>query len=352
MKRWIAVFLCGMLALSLCACGRDHREPASTPITTTEADSTTATTTTGALVVTDASGSAVTKPDGTPATTIVTGLPTKTQAVTKPGGETQTKPDGTVETEAVVPPYITVSTDAAGTTYTSLVPSQTVTTATTATTTTGALVVTDASGSAVTKPDGNPATTIVTGLPTQTQPVTKPGGETQTKPDGTVETEVVVPPYITVSTDAAGTTHTSLVPSQTVTTATTTTTTSTTTTTATTVTTTTTAPPAEQTINGIVLPASGHIADRRIKIGQVSLNGNEVSIVVRNTSSIWQSEDSKSYFKYVCYDKDDKPLESGKISFGYIPVLSEKTCKLTLPAGTAKLKLTDFKAEYWSKPVL
>ncbi len=333
MKQWLALILCGLLMVGLCSCGCDisHLATSSNPVPTI-----------GGLVVTDTDGSAVTDDDGSLVTTIVTGLPTSTRPVTDPAGSTVTKEDGTVETEVVIAPYITVSTDASGTTYTSLVPSNTTAgTTTTTTVTTGALVVTDGSGSPVTDGSGSLVTTIVTGLPTSTRPVTDGSGSTVTKDDGTVETEVVVPPHITVSTDASGTTHTSLVPSNT--TATTATTASTTQPTA--------GSSTEQVINGVTVPASGYAADNRIKLGTVSLNGNVLSLVVKNTSKAWETEDGKSYFLYVCYDKDNNMLQGGRINFGYIPVSSEKTCVLTLPDGTAKVALTDFKAEYWSKPV-
>ncbi len=248
------------------------------------------------------------------------------------------------------------------------------TTSTTTTTTTGALVVTDTQGTAVTNVDGSLVTTHVTALPTTVRPVTDPSGSTVTKEDGTVQTEVVVPPHITVSTDAQGTTHTSYVPEQTVTSTTTTTTTtessasnqsSSTTestmsstessapsqTTSTDSTTSTTKPTQQDVTNTVSLPAEGYTPDNRIKLGEVTLSGNTVSMVIRNITAVWESEDGKSYFEYTCFDKNNRKLSVGKIEFGYIQAKSSKLCTFDIPEGTVKVELTDFQVEYWTTPV-
>ena len=220
-------------------------------------------------------------------------------------------------------------------------------------TTTGALVVTDTQGTAVTNLDGSPVTTYVTALPTTIRPVTDPSGSTVTEENGTNKTEIVVPPHITVSTDAAGTTYTSYVPEQTVTTAVTTPTTTTTTTTAsaTTTTTNTTKPTHQEVADSISLPAEGYTPDNRIKLGAVSLQGQTVTMVIRNISAVWQPEDGKSYFEYTCYDKNNGKLSVGKIEFGFIPVKSSKICTFEIPKNTVKVLLTDFQVEYWSVPI-
>lgn len=220
------------------------------------------------------------------------------------------------------------------------------TTSTTTTTTTEALVVTDTQGTVVTNIDGTPETTHVTALPTTVRPVTDPSGSTVTKEDGTVQTEVVVPPHITVSTDAQGTTHTSYVPVQTVTTTTTTESTSTTEST-----TSTTKPTQQDAANTVSLPAEGYTPDNRIKLGEVTLSGNTVSMIIRNISAVWESEEGQSYFEYTCYDKNNRKLSVGKIEFGYIQAKGSKLCTFEIPENTVKVELTDFKAEYWSIPV-
>lgn len=222
------------------------------------------------------------------------------------------------------------------------------TTSTTTTTTTGALVVTDTQGSAVTNPDGPLVTTHVTALPTTIRPVTDPNGTTVTEADGTNKTEIVVPPHITVSTDAQGTTHTSHVTEHTVTTTTTTTTTTSTTTSTTA---STTRPTQQEVADAISLPAEGYTPDNRIKLGKVTLQGNTVTMIIRNISAVWEPEEGKSYFEYTCYDKNNFKLTVGRIDFGFIPVKTSKTCNFEIPEGTVKVVLTDFRAEYWSIPV-
>ena len=226
------------------------------------------------------------------------------------------------------------------------------TTSSTTTATTGALVVTDAQGTAVTDADGNLVTTIVTALPTIVRPVTDPSGSTVTKVDGTVETEVVVPPHITVATDAEGTTHTSLVPEQTTSVETTTSTTTTSTTSSTESTATSTTKPTQQEIvDAVSLPAEGYTPDNRIKLGSVTLSDRMVTMEIRNISAAWESEEGKSYFEYTCFDKNNVKLKVDKINFGYIPAKSSKICTFEIPKNTVMVELTDFKVEYWSKPV-
>lgn len=223
---------------------------------------------------------------------------------------------------------------------------------TSSTTTTGALVVTNAQGTVVTNPDGTPVTTYVSSLPTAIRPVTDPSGITVTQEDGTNKTEVVVPPHITVWTDAEGTTHTSHVTEHTVTTTTSaTTTTATTSSTVSSTTSSTTRPAQQETAGSVSLPAEGYSPDNRIKLGKVTLQGNTVTMVIRNISKVWESEEGKSYFEYTCYNKNNEILKVDKIEFGYIPVKSQKICTFEIPENTVKVVLTDFEAEYWSKPI-
>lgn len=126
--------------------------------------------------------------------------------------------------------------------------------------------------------------------------------------------------------------------------------TSTTTTTTTTTTGTTTRPPESDTPD-VILPEEGYTPDGRIKLGAVSLSGHTVTMVIRNVSSVWESEDGKSYFEYTCYDENDDVLLTNTLAFGYIPVKSSRTFTFDIPENTVKVVLTDFSAEYWSVPV-
>lgn len=101
----------------------------------------------------------------------------------------------------------------------------------------------------------------------------------------------------------------------------------------------------------VQLPQTGYSPDKRIRVGTVSLDGNVVTIEIKNTSSVWETEDDSSYFEYTCYDRDDAVLSVGRIDFGYIRKKSSKTCTFTIPWNTAKVELTDFAAEYWSSLV-
>ena len=129
---------------------------------------------------------------------------------------------------------------------------------------------------------------------------------------------------------------------------TTTTTTTTTTATATTTTTTTTTQPEEPQVE---LPKRGYSPDNRIKLGDVTLSGQTVTMEICNASAVWEPEDGKSYFEYTCYDENGSALSVGKINFGYIQSKSSKTFTFDIPKGTVKVVLTDFKAEYWSVPI-
>ncbi len=327
MKRFGSILLAVLLFTGLCGCGQDA-QPSTSSVPTTSAPTTITagnvqSTTTGALVVTDPQGSAVTEADGSLVTTIVNTLPTTIRPVTKPDGSTVTKPDGTKETEVVVPPHITVSTDAQGTTHTSHVPEQTITTTTTTVATTNG---------------ADNATTTQVGTTAD-----KNGSST------TTASHVTTGAATTVTTDVTTTTAATSV---TATTVTTTTTAATTTTVTTTTTTTTTAKPTTTTTaRPITLPSQGHKGDENIVIGAVSISGNTVTIEVKNTSKTLESEYGKSYFEYVCYDALGNEVKRDKINFGYIKANSSKICTFEVTDNTTKVELTGFAADYWSIPV-
>ncbi len=136
-----------------------------------------------------------------------------------------------------------------------------------------------------------------------------------------------------------------------VTTTTATTTTTTTTTTKTQPTTTTATRPPEPDTPEVSLPAAGYKPDNCIKVMSVSLSGQTVTMEIRNTSRVWETEDGKSYFEYTCYAENGNVLLVDKLLFGYIPTLTTKSYTFDIPEGTYKVVLTDFKAEYWSVPV-
>ncbi len=116
-------------------------------------------------------------------------------------------------------------------------------------------------------------------------------------------------------------------------------------------TTSTTKPTQQDISNAVSLPAEGYTPDNRIKLGEVTLADDLVTMVIKNISAVWESEDGKSYFEYTCYDKNNHKLEVGKIEFGYIPAKGQKICSFVIPENTVKVELTDFQVEYWSIPV-
>ncbi|MBQ4612107.1 MAG: SGNH/GDSL hydrolase family protein [Clostridia bacterium] len=109
--------------------------------------------------------------------------------------------------------------------------------------------------------------------------------------------------------------------------------------------------PTHQIIGDISVPATGYSPDDRIQIGEITVDGLDMSIEIKNISRKWESGDGESYFEYTCYDAEGNELSVGYINFGYIATRSNKVCTIVLAEGTAKVELTDFHAEYWSKLV-
>ncbi len=107
--------------------------------------------------------------------------------------------------------------------------------------------------------------------------------------------------------------------------------------------------PTEPEQPSVVLPAEGDSLDKRIKLGKVTLSGQTVTMVIRNTSSAWEAEDG--VLEYTCYDENNLPLLVSQIKFGSIWLKSEKTCTFDIPVGTVKVELTDIQVDYWSVPV-
>lgn len=107
--------------------------------------------------------------------------------------------------------------------------------------------------------------------------------------------------------------------------------------------------------DGILLPAEGakilpesHNGYKWLELGKSTHSGSEASIVLKNVSTGWETEQSKSFVYYACYDKNDKALGEGKVNFGRINPGESKTVKIAMPAGTAKLVITKAETEFWS----
>lgn len=102
----------------------------------------------------------------------------------------------------------------------------------------------------------------------------------------------------------------------------------------------------------VELPSEGYtFPQKRIKVGDVSLDGNVVTIELKNVSAAWETDEETSYFEYTCYDSENNPIAVDTVKFGFIAVKKSKICTFTIPWNTAKVALTDFDAEYWTTPV-
>lgn len=112
-------------------------------------------------------------------------------------------------------------------------------------------------------------------------------------------------------------------------------------------TTTTTKPTEQQQVQNVSLPAQGYSPDGRIEIGTVLLNGNILTMQIKNITKGYET-DMESYFEYACYDSKGKTLRRDKIVFGRIHKNSSRTCRFALPKGTAEMKLIKFQAEFWT----
>ena len=107
--------------------------------------------------------------------------------------------------------------------------------------------------------------------------------------------------------------------------------------------------------NGILLPAEGakilpesHSGHDWLELGKSTHSGSEAAIVLKNTSAGWETEQTKSFLQYACYDQDGKVLKEDTVNFGRINPGESRTVKITMPTGTAKLVITGAETEFWS----
>ena len=100
----------------------------------------------------------------------------------------------------------------------------------------------------------------------------------------------------------------------------------------------------------VLLPQAGHDADGkgRILLESATLEGNTVTLVFKNHSTSWVT-DEDSYFTYVCTDATGKELLRDTLYCGAISAGKQRTCQLALPAATARLELVDFTTTYWTE---
>jgi len=112
------------------------------------------------------------------------------------------------------------------------------------------------------------------------------------------------------------------------------------------------------TIDKVSLPAVGSDVDGkgRIAVSKVELSKGVMTLKIRNNTDKqtqkWITEET-NYVTYACYDKDGKELKGKDELFGYfyigcLEVGQEVEFKVTLPAGTAEVRLTGSKIVYWT----
>lgn len=109
-------------------------------------------------------------------------------------------------------------------------------------------------------------------------------------------------------------------------------------------------------VDGILLPAEGSKplpetdpGYKWLELGKSSHSNGVASLVVKNTSKGWETEQEKSFLSYVCYDKNDKELKRDKVNFGRIRAGESATAQITMPAGTAKLAIYGAETEFWTQ---
>ena len=103
------------------------------------------------------------------------------------------------------------------------------------------------------------------------------------------------------------------------------------------------------------LPEVGYDLDgrERIFVDAVKQEGNVVTITIANHSNKFMTEET-CYVRYTCTDADGNVLTLpdtyyGYIYFGMLEVGWSKTFTITLPEGTAKLELGDYRIVYWTQ---
>ena len=100
----------------------------------------------------------------------------------------------------------------------------------------------------------------------------------------------------------------------------------------------------------VELPSPGYDPDGkgRIQLGEVTLAGNTLTIVVKNVSKNWATDESTG-FTYACYDAAGKELAKGTLYVGAVGAGKQQTCQLDIPAAATKVALTGFTAGYWTE---
>lgn len=97
-----------------------------------------------------------------------------------------------------------------------------------------------------------------------------------------------------------------------------------------------------------VYPKVGDQPHKYLELTEVDISGNSGTMVIRNTTAGWESEQS-SYLVYACYDKNGKSIGDVQINIGRIHA-GEKSdvLEFTLPDGTYSMVFKESKVEFWT----
>ncbi len=178
------------------------------------------------------------------------------------------------------------------------------------------------------------------------------GGVTTTRPTTTRTTTTTKPTITTKPTTTTSPTTVTTTPTTVTTTPTTKPTTSMTTTekpttTTTEPTTTTTKKPTTTTTANPNFPKAGDTPHKYLKLGTVTINGAESSMVVYNVTKGFESEQT-SYLEYECFDASGVSLGKLNVYIGRIDAGEYETCSFALPADTAKMTFVKFHGSFWT----
>ncbi len=84
--------------------------------------------------------------------------------------------------------------------------------------------------------------------------------------------------------------------------------------------------------------------DGVMEVLDIAKSGNTATVIIRNTSSVWEAESGT-----VTYTYEDN--QTGTFDLGTVKPGVTKTYQITVPAGVSDITVTSIEAEYWSVTV-
>lgn len=100
-----------------------------------------------------------------------------------------------------------------------------------------------------------------------------------------------------------------------------------------------------------VLPKAGDSVHQYLKLGAVTVDTDKLtgSMVVKNVSRGYETEQTKSCLIYTCYDRAGKKLGDVRINIGRINAGQEsEAIAFTLPEGTYSMGFKEAQVEFWT----